>query len=308
MQSSLDPSLANKRRRVPIKITEPTSTVVSTTSSVVPVPGPSKPQASRVLELSSQATPAPLNAGTDPLEPVSSRSLKDPATDASLGHGKAPLTTKKSLGGNSSSKVQATDAHVPPAAASPVPLPENLLKSNTFKDAKQARESAKPSRVGGGIFRASGSNTIFTPRNNGDPTLADPESSTSSSSVGPSAKDNSKIPYMPVPKAPNTLFDFVKSWGSLRSTEDKWQLIIVSIFKVKIHPIHRPNSSFRCVYRVFLPRTSQYCVKRLSNLLCLYLSWRPSLLCWMLRKTTLELKPPFESIWRILQVYLGLVL
>jgi hypothetical protein len=124
---------------------------------------------------------------------------------------------------------------------SSTPTPSSFANSksgasnpNSFKDAKQARESAKPSRVGGGIFRASGSNTIFTPRDNGNPTtLADPPKPDSSTSIRLSAMDddsNSKKSYMPVPKAPNTLFDFMKSWGSLRSTEEKWQLINVSLF------------------------------------------------------------------------------
>ena len=229
MQVSLESSLATKRRRVPIRIIEPQSA----TSSAVPVPSPSKPHGSLVVESSSR--PASSNARTDTLEPVSSHSLKLPGTDASSGNSKVSLTTGRDLTDND--KKVPLEGRTPPTPTLPSPAnsTSGASKPNSFKDAKQARESAKPSRVGGGIFRASGSNTVFTPRDNGNPTLADPpksDSSTSSFSMRLSTKDdsNSKTPYMPVPKAPNTLFDFVKSWGSLRSTEEKWQLINVGIF------------------------------------------------------------------------------
>ena len=226
MQASLDSSLAIKRRRVPIKIIEPPSAAASATLSAVPGPSPSKPHESPVVESSSRAVrPASPNSRTDTLEPVSSHSLKLLGTDAP-GNSKVSLTTGTDLTDNDQNfSLEGRNAHAPTHPSPP----------NSFKDAKQARESAKPSRVGGGIFRASGSNTIFTPRDYSNPTLADhpkSDSSTSSFSVRLSAKEdpNSRTSYMPVPKAPNTLFDFVKSWGSLRSTEEKWQLINVSIF------------------------------------------------------------------------------
>ncbi|KAF8817206.1 hypothetical protein BYT27DRAFT_7153875 [Phlegmacium glaucopus] len=231
LQSSLDPSLTNKRRRVPIKIIEPPSKAASTTSSAVPVPGPPKPQETHVLESSSQAVPPASNPKTDTLEPVSSRSLKLSATVSSSG--KASQDTDNDKNAPSRPKTSpSADSHVP-SPPNPTPSPpanptNGTFKPNSFKDAKHARESAKPSRVGGGIFRASGSNTIFAPRENGNPTSADPpksDSSTSSLSTGLSAEDDYKTAYTPAPKAPNTLFDFVKSWGSLRSVEEKWQLI-----------------------------------------------------------------------------------
>lgn len=224
MQASLDPSSANKRRRVPIKIIEPPSVAASATSSAVPAPGPSKPQESPVVESSSHAVQPPsLNARTDTLEPISSRSLKLPATDTSARSSKVSLTTtEKDLPDDSPSRGK-------PLPTSTLGPPANgASKPNSFKDAKQARENVKSSRVGGGIFRASGSNTVFTPRDNGNPTLADLPKSDSSMST---QNDDSTVP---APKVPNTLFDFVKSWSSLRSTEGRWQLINVSIFS-KVH-------------------------------------------------------------------------
>jgi hypothetical protein len=232
MQASLESSLAIKRRRVPIKIIEPPSAVASATSSAVPVPSP---HGSVVVGSSSRAVrPASSNARTDTLEPVSSHSLKLP--DASSGNSKDSLTTGKDL--TDDNKNISLEGETPPTPTLPSPAnsTNDSPKPNSFKDAKQARENAKPSRVGGGIFRASGSNTLFAPRDNGNPTLADPpkaDSSTSSFSARLSAKNDSKskTSYIPVPKAPDTLFDFVKSWGSLRSTEEKWQLVNVSTFR-----------------------------------------------------------------------------
>jgi len=139
------------------------------------------------------------------LEPISSRPLNPPAPDAS----------------SRSSKVSLDD---PPSErkSPPTPtLPLGASKLNSFKDAKQARESAKSTHVGGGIFRASGRNTLFTPRDNGSPTLTNTPKDDSNS------KTSSYFPTTSVAvlKAPTTLFDFVKSWDSLRSTEEKWQLI-----------------------------------------------------------------------------------
>ena len=240
MQASLESSLATKRRRVPIKIIEP----LSATSSTVPVPSPSKPHESPVVESSSRAVrPGSSSARTDNLEQVSSRSLKLPDTDALSGNGEVSLTSGGDLTDNDKEKSLEGRNPLTPTPQSPENSTSGSSKLNSFKDAKQARESAKPSRVGGGIFRASGSNTVFAPRDNGNPTLADPPKSDSSTSIRFSAKDDSKSKtlYTPVAKAPNTLFDFVKSWGSLRSTEEKWQLINVSISQRDASKIHVLN-------------------------------------------------------------------
>jgi RNA polymerase II-associated protein 3 len=302
MQSSLDSSLANKRRRVPIKIIEPPSAAApSTTLSV----GSLKPHDSRVLTSSQAVISASANVKTDTLEPVSSRSLKLPTVDASSRNSKGSFTAESGLIDNDTnlpSKVKTLPTLTPPANPT-----NGVLKPNSFKDVKQARENAKPSRVGGGIFRASGSNTILATRNDGDSNVADllkSGSSTSSSSMGLSARDDSKTSYTPVLKAPNTLFDFMKSWGSLRSTEEKWHLITVSIFRVIVRPI---LTLLTASYRAFLLLISQRCVKPLSNLLCSYPSCSVSWLYWMLRQAIPGSKPSFESIWRILRGYLGLI-
>ncbi|KAJ8081162.1 hypothetical protein PM082_018005 [Marasmius tenuissimus] len=84
----------------------------------------------------------------------------------------------------------------------------------TFQDAKKARDEAKPPpRVGGGIFRASGKNTIFA---RGDPT-------TQQAPVPAPSPTPSSQPI--AAKSFATLFDFNKAWSSTASTVDRFQLI-----------------------------------------------------------------------------------
>ncbi|KAF7347448.1 hypothetical protein MVEN_01500800 [Mycena venus] len=155
-----------------------------------------------------RSTPTPTNAEEAPdlIKPVSSRPLN------------APSST--------------TAAPPPKPAAQPTPKP------SSFKDAKSARDSSKPSRVGGGIFRASGDNTIFTPREGKQPAPAKqdaaapkPEPAPAStkqdapSSTPPAPAPVPKLP-LPIPvqnsaasaaakvKSPMTLFDFTRAWES----------------------------------------------------------------------------------------------
>ncbi|KAK1232172.1 hypothetical protein PQX77_004684 [Marasmius sp. AFHP31] len=114
-----------------------------------------------------------------------------------------------------------------PTPPEPVPTLDSALPSQeptpsepapaapkTFQDAKKARDEAKPPpRVGGGIFRASGKNTIFA---RGDPaTQQTPVPAPSPTSLS-----------QPITvKSFATLFDFNKAWSSTTSTVDRYQLI-----------------------------------------------------------------------------------
>ena len=90
-----------KNRRVLIQIIESPSAASSATSSTVPVYNPSKPPESPVVELSFRAVrPTSSNTWADMLEPVSSHSLKLPATDASSGNSKVSLTARTDLTDN----------------------------------------------------------------------------------------------------------------------------------------------------------------------------------------------------------------
>ncbi|KAJ7016835.1 hypothetical protein C8F04DRAFT_1159197 [Mycena alexandri] len=128
-------SPAPKRRRIPITIVEPDgrrstpAAPAASTSTATP-----KPALKSALKTSTAEAP-------DLMKPVSSR----------------PLNTSSSSNGPAPVPPPAT-ATTPKPTAQPVPQP------SSFKDAKSARDSSKPSRVGGGIFRASGESTIFAPR------------------------------------------------------------------------------------------------------------------------------------------------
>jgi len=124
------------------------------------------------------------------LQPLSSRPLSSsPRSDG-------PLSSVKE-------EEQSTTTAPPMRTAS--------TKVQTFKDAKQSRDTAKPSRVGGGIFRSSGNHTIIT-RNEEilrpAPVITSP----------PATVDAT------VHKAPMTLFNFTKMWESNMKDEDRWNL------------------------------------------------------------------------------------
>jgi hypothetical protein len=111
----------------------------------------------------------------------------------------------------------------------PIPLTPSA-KSSAFLDSKQARESTKPSRAGGGIFRPSGDHTIFDKgaKQSSQP-LAD--HAATESSPPPAAAMNGtsqKINSLSSTKPPMTLFNFTRSWESLDLAEEKWDLISVS--------------------------------------------------------------------------------
>ncbi|KAF9473430.1 hypothetical protein BDN70DRAFT_899772 [Pholiota conissans] len=253
VQASLDPALNTKRRRVPIKIIDASGNIVNTShqdapataststtpksqpqSTAAPAPSPAK---SALPTSKDKATPLPVSK-SDTLEPISSRSLK-PSSGAS------PETPP-----------------VPPAfsaaAAAFKPEEKEPSKGNekqtpkatttSFQDAKKARESARPSRAGGGIFRSSGQNTIFASRG-GEEGLTksgieemvevseekvkvktpatsikseEPAVGATSAPVAQSPLDTASSTGM---KAPATYFDFNRTWHSFRSPEERWALL-----------------------------------------------------------------------------------
>lgn len=105
-------------------------------------------------------------------------------------------------------------------AAPPVRTTSTNVQS--FKDAKQSRDTAKPSRVGGGIFRSSGNHVLFTR----DEEILRPAPVTTSS---PTMVGGT------VPKAPMTLFNFTKIWESHVEDEDRWNILSVCNLA---HPCH----------------------------------------------------------------------
>ncbi|KAG9315549.1 hypothetical protein JVU11DRAFT_3170 [Chiua virens] len=98
-------------------------------------------------------------------------------------------------------------------------------KPRTFLEAKQTREEFQPARVSGGIFRPTGNHTIVTRTPN-----ETPSSAKESSPRSPPSNANASQPTKP----PTTLFQFTKSWESLRSDTDKWNLIRVSYLQSQL--------------------------------------------------------------------------
>jgi RNA polymerase II-associated protein 3 len=143
------------------------------------------------------------------MKPVASRSLTS-SSSTPIGIQPLPTTTNKS-----------------PSPTPPISTP----KPSTFKEAKQARENVKPSRASGGIFRPSGDHSIF---DKGEKQGSQSPGSSSSTKPSPSAtvngasqKTSTTNGFSPT-KPPMTLFNFTRSWESLESTEQRWNLISVS--------------------------------------------------------------------------------
>ncbi|KJA24380.1 hypothetical protein HYPSUDRAFT_65593 [Hypholoma sublateritium FD-334 SS-4] len=244
---SADSATAPRRRRVPIKIIDPSSPVASS-SATETAAGPSMASGTSVASsatatrsvsvpaaaptLKSTSTP---NLGT--LEAVSSRSLKPAATTAATPETpiRAPippaLASVAATLQSPPEAVQETDRDNAKGKARAVP-------AETFAQAKQARASAKPSRVGGGIFRSSGESTIFAPRGAGTtgttsvveevppvPVSASPHSSPPPSPTPDQAATvPAKVNFAAV-TAPTTLFDLNRMWNAHKTPEERWALL-----------------------------------------------------------------------------------
>ncbi|KAJ6520282.1 hypothetical protein C8R45DRAFT_954627 [Mycena sanguinolenta] len=227
-----DASPAPKRRRIPITIVEadgrrstPTPVDASNAaSSSTPKPAP-KPTAKPAAE------------SPDLMKPVSSRSLN--------------------------ASTSSNDAPSPTAAPAPKPAAQPVPKPSSFKDAKSARESSKPSRVGGGIFRASGESTIFTRES--PPAKQDaaepvtkpavpPAKQEQASSPSPAPLAASNVPPPPavqqsVPqptaniKSPMSLFDFTRAWENTPDSAARFALLsqipavaLPALFQMSLEP------------------------------------------------------------------------
>ncbi|KAK7025566.1 hypothetical protein VNI00_015919 [Paramarasmius palmivorus] len=124
---------------------------------------------------------------------------------------------------------QSTPTPTPPSESPSAPIPSaSPAPPKTFQEAKRAREETKPAvRVGGGIFRASGKNTLFGTKGKDD--------SPASPSATSSTRDNAR----PVAN----LFELSRAWGSASSSAERFQLIqnvdpstYPSLFKTSLEP------------------------------------------------------------------------
>jgi hypothetical protein len=199
---------------VPIKIVDPSgNTSAELPEDRSPVAATTPLVKSKPVEIPTKPISQP-----DTLEPVSTRFLNPAST---------------TVGGSSSSEPTEPNLTTSPPQPSISTTKLSNLKSENFKDAKQARETVRPSRVGGGIFRATGQNTIFptrelpAPENSVEPELQTASPSSPSSQVVPPLEEE-VTPLGGTHKPPPTLFDFSKSWWTLTSPEKRWKLITVS--------------------------------------------------------------------------------
>jgi hypothetical protein len=135
--------------------------------------------------------------------------------------------------------------------------------------------SSRPGRVGGGIFRPSGDHMLFsTPI---EQTVFEAPAPTPP--VADSVKDTTKSPsanadHISSMDPPLSLFRFSRTWESLRSTEERWQLISVSgSFPIHIF-LRAERTNF---FRASPPRHYLLCSKPLWTLLSWDQYWPPSI-------------------------------
>ncbi|KAK2465761.1 hypothetical protein APHAL10511_002305 [Amanita phalloides] len=202
--SSMSSAPPPKRRRVPIEIVE----------------SPSQPQtASDAQSSKAKAIPEP------PQTP-------SPARNPDIQQETMTAISSRSLGDKTLSPFTPSPTSPPPGISQPQPAIPTVPRASsaTFVEEKQIRESAKPSRVGGGIFRANGRNTIISP-NDKTPATPVPVAQASHKEVRPSqmqglqtypgnitAGNETITPSM-------TMFNFNKAWEANRSVEERWKLV-----------------------------------------------------------------------------------
>ncbi|KAH9993854.1 hypothetical protein BJV77DRAFT_997204 [Russula vinacea] len=115
----------------------------------------------------------------------------------------------------------------PPAPAAPKPTPAS------FREAKQVREAKSAGRVGGGIFRMSGNDTVFKTRDVPVSAAVDPpKDPTRAPASTHTAPATTRAPSV----APRTLFEFTRAWDSVPSSDTgtRWALLN------SIHPTSLP--------------------------------------------------------------------
>ncbi|KAJ4480850.1 hypothetical protein J3R30DRAFT_3369633 [Lentinula aciculospora] len=201
------------RRRIPIQIIEPSAdtSIEEKTISTVKIKDPN----SKSYSLS---TPPTMNSATS----------SNPAA-VSL------ETATVSFASSPTSPVAAETPTLSKAMTRPISpnphSPQDSSKPNTsFQAAKRARneKESNASRVGGGIFRASGKNTIFAPRS----TTPNTNAALSSNDTDAQATVTNSVPTwgadVHLSTATTTLFEFTIGWNRLSesSVEERFRYIM----------------------------------------------------------------------------------
>ncbi|KAJ3997749.1 hypothetical protein F5050DRAFT_1369317 [Lentinula boryana] len=199
------------RRRVPIKIIESSSKDFSA-------------EGKRASTVNTSSKPLNLTTSSSPTASNNTPSTNSAATQSTKS------STIASISANTASSIP----------DSPNPPPQDSAKSkNSFQEAKRARNDKESNtiRVGGGIFRASGKNTIFTPRSSTNNENIPPSGNNSGAQA---ARDNPAPTWgrdVRLGTDTTTLFEFAKGWSRLSdsSIEERFRYIMA------INPSSYPN-------------------------------------------------------------------
>lgn len=212
-------SRKGKTRTAPVDIATATPPPVSSTSSAA---APPKRRRVPITIVDSDA-PANTEPTNDLLSPISSRLLS-----TSLDPKSAAAATAD-------------------AGTTPKPTPAS------FKEAKQVRDEKNAGRVGGGIFRVSGNDTVFKTREVPGPTPAPkgpahPQTHLSatrgSGSAAPPALPSQPTPA-PAPVPLPTLFEFTRAWDGIPASDTaaRWTLLntippssLPALFQASLEP------------------------------------------------------------------------
>ncbi|KAJ3742780.1 hypothetical protein DFH05DRAFT_1255114 [Lentinula detonsa] len=199
------------RRRVPIKIIEPSLKESSA-------------EGKRASTVKTGSKPSNLTTSTSPT-----------ASNNTPSNSVAPQSTKSST----IASISANTASTVPDSPNPPPQDSAKPKSSSFQEAKRARndKESNTTRVGGGIFRASGKNTIFTPRSSTNNENNSPSGNNSGAQAG---RDNPAPTWgrdVRLGTDTTTLFEFAKGWSRLSdsSIEERFRYIMA------INPSSYPN-------------------------------------------------------------------
>jgi hypothetical protein len=275
MQASIDSTLNAKRRRVPIKIIDASGAVVGTSAqdaTSVASTSTKSPQPAATSDTKPLPAPSPKS---DILEPISSRSLKPPLPSPVT----APATPPVPPAFAAAAAALQPEVHETLKGKEKAKETEKGIPTNaSFQQAKQARDTARPSRAGGGIFRSSGQSTIFASRGGEEDATAKsrveevqetpevemkspspahaPEVVSQPATVPSVSELAATIASLTLPKAPTTYFDFNRAWHSSRSPEEKWALINVRTFFPRLITISHSHD------RQSPPRSSRRSAKR----------------------------------------------
>lgn len=130
-----------------------------------------------------------------PPKPISSPANGDIQESSPRPLETSPASPKPESKSQSPPSQQSSSAKVSPTPSTPASPPPSTssaaLKATSFADAKKARET-KTSKVGGGIFRASGQNTIFPTRTESPSGSRSPPAPSPSQKEAPTVKSQNE--------------------------------------------------------------------------------------------------------------------